>query len=332
MTSQSSLFTLEAEHEPTGKVFTINLDGDSISQVTNDLFDSAEKMVQGLKEAAEKHFENVKLDISPQGKLTYTVVLSSGVVNKEFSFTLDLTEKEMDPIQIFSKRLDNMDEWKEAQETKLQAFETKMESIQAFQARNDEKFDKLENMMIQMEQRMTQKLERLEKLYEDLKAPIVFKPDIHFNKASESASHFTITDDGKTAESILETGSFLEILPQVSSSGQSSYSLRMNNVTKTMGFGIIMHSGTENIDWKDGKNRYEFWTLTGNIFGRVFVSGNEEGPFGKKDSILKMIVDMDQGTLTFFVDEKQANSCEISKSDNYLAFIDLESGDSVTLL
>ncbi len=334
ITSQNTLFTLEAEHEPTGKLFTINLDSDSIGQVTNGLFESVDKMIQGLKEAADSNFENIRLDIDLEGKLTYTAVFTSEVVNKEFGFTLNLTEKKMDPIQIFSRKLDSfksdMEEWKEAQETKVQALVTKMESGQAYQARNEERFDKLEKMMIQMEQRMTQRLEKLEKLCENLKAPVTFKPEIEFNKASENILHFALDDEGKTLKSIREPGSFLEILPQIPSSGQYSYSLRINNVMKSMGYGIIKK--TENIDWNDGNNRYEFWTMTGNIFGRAFVAGEEKGPFVSQGSVLKMVVDMDLGTLTFFINGKEANCCEISKSDNYLAFIDLAFGDSITFL
>jgi len=46
-----------------------------------------------------------------------------------------------------------------------------------------------------------------------------------------------------------------------------------------------------------------------------------------------MVVDMDAGTLKFFVENKEINSCQISTSDSYFAYVSLGSvGDSVTLL
>jgi len=46
-----------------------------------------------------------------------------------------------------------------------------------------------------------------------------------------------------------------------------------------------------------------------------------------------MIVDMDKGILTFFIDEKQINSCEFLTSGSYFAYISLRNiGDSVTLI
>jgi uncharacterized coiled-coil protein SlyX len=322
ITSQSTLFTLEAEHEPTGRVFTINLDGDSIGQVTNGFFDSADKIVQGLKEAAENNSESIKLDMNLEGKLIYTAVFTSGVVKKEFGFTLNLTEKEMEPIQILNRKLDSakkdMEERTEAQESKIQTFESQME----------EKFDKLENIRRQMDQR----LDRLENLYDNLKESVVLKPNIYFNHNSLNVAKFLLTDNNKTA-SLQEPERYLclELLPQIPSHGQYSYSLKIKNLTRAMGFGII--TNTTNIDWADNQSWYGFCTLNGKIYGRVPKEGNGKGPFGEKDDIIKMVVDMNQETLTFFVNGKQVNFCNISKSDSYFVFIEFTAvGDSVTLL
>lgn len=71
----------------------------------------------------------------------------------------------------------------------------------------------------------------------------------------------------------------------------------------------------------------------GKIYGKASQQPTGNGPFGGKDAVIKMVVDMDQCALTFFVDNQQVNSCNTFKSDKYFAYVSLGSvGDSVTLL
>jgi len=335
ITSQNTILTLEAEHEPTKKIFTINLDSDSIGQITNDLFDSVDRMVQGLKDAADDNFKDLTLTISPQGKLTYLAVLASGVIRKEFSFTLNLIEKEMDLIEVFSRRLNSvegeLDKWKGAHESKM----VNMETFQAFQARSEGRFDRLESMMKQMEQKMAQRLDILEKLYGDLKLSVPLKPDIYFNHTSVNASKFDLSDDNKTLSltgpSISQPYPCLELLPQIPSNGKYCCELKINKEAQAVIFGITTETVKPN--WNGDNCNYRYSTGTGRIYGKASQQPTGNGPFGGKDAIIKMVVDMDEGTLVFFVGDQQVNSCNISKSDKYFAYVSLGSGgDSVTVL
>ncbi len=116
------------------------------------------------------------------------------------------------------------------------------QSKERSEAENEEKIQRLENMMIQMEQNIAQRLD-LEKLSESLKLFIPDKPNIYFNHNSVNISNFVLSDESKTAifkES--QEGSFLDILPQIPSNGKYSYSLRINKKihpeNRALGFGI----------------------------------------------------------------------------------------------
>jgi len=89
-------------------------------------------------------------------------------------------------------------------------------------------------------------------------------------------------------------------------------------------FGITAQIGNVNWNQTQNQNNYRYCIYNGDIRGRAAQEPMGHGTFGGKDAILKMVVDMDQGTLTFFVDNQQVNSCNISKSDKYFAYVSLE--------
>ena len=175
---------------------------------------------------------------------------------------------------------------------------------------------------------MAQRLEELETLYNNLKTLFPLKPDISFDKNSWSVSMFNLTDNGKTATLISKGFSGLEILPQIPSSGEHCYSLRINKTKGDLIFGILTNENNP-----PAKGGYAYSTFNGKIFGRIDQEAIGDGPFGSKNSILRMIVNMDQGTLAFYAGNRQVNFCDISKSDTYYAFVCFSNtGDSVVLL
>ena len=213
---KDSILTLEVEEESSGRIFSLDLDEDSIDQVTDGLFQTAEDLFRGLQDGANNRCPRITLALS-KGKLIYTVVLSTETVQRE-SFILNLTEKRVDQVEVLERKFE---QWKER-----------------YEAKN-------EDLMKQMEQKMAQRLDILEKLCDNLKVLIPPKLDFYFNKDSMNASKFVLTDENKTVTSISSDFPGLEILPRIPSSGQSSYSLRINNITNNcICFGI-----TNNIGW-----------------------------------------------------------------------------------
>jgi len=319
ITLQTSQIYIEAQHEPSGKVFTTTIDDESIAQTTNNLFANIGDMIQGLKDAADLKYPGLSLDLNSQGKLTYRAVLSAGVIKKECSFTLDLTEKELEASETTEKELNSCEQWIENVDAG---------TLKSLQIQNEKRFEKLENIIRQMEQKMTKQLNTLENLCSARKPFAPLQHEAYFNEASADISKYALSDKNKTATLIAETLPFLELLPQIPTSGQHSYSLRMNGENHGFIFGIQAKG-----NWNHLKQHYEYLTVRGNISGKVCKDSAENDLFLGKGSVVKMAVDMDQGTLTFFVDNRQINSCHILKSDPYYAFIRLIFvGDSVTLI
>jgi len=58
--------------------------------------------------------------------------------------------------------------------------------------------------------------------------------------------------------------------------------------------------------------------------GRIEQKATGNGPFGNKNSIIKMVVDMEKGILTFFVDNWQVNSCPSQSQTSILLIFALQ--------
>jgi len=213
------------------------------------------------------------------------------------------------------------------------------QNFQAFQGKTEEKFNKLENMILQMEQKISQRFDALEKLYKNRNGQasnLKQESAVCFNDQSLSKSSYDFDTDKTTVRlrSEAEVHSCLEIVPQIPKNGQHSYSIKINTETRPFTFGITKKREKKN--WNNANCSYWDWTQDGTIrgiCGIVSKSLGRNGSFGGQGRILKMVVDMDKGILTFFNDDKQVNSCDISKCEHYFAYISLGAiGDSVTLI
>jgi len=346
ITSQNSILHLEAKERSSGKIFTVSIDNDAIAQITNGLFDSAESLTQGLKDASSGSYPELKITIDSQGTLFYTMAFRVGTRKREDSFHINLIEKEANPLQNPNNA---MDKWKEKYETKVNSLE---ENFQVFQGKNEERFNKLEDMILQMEQKMNQRFDVLEKLCEvrngqlanpqkeESRKTVGYFNDVSFNKSS-----YDFSSDRTTIVLKAKSSACLEVVPQIPQTGQHSYSFKINKKTSPMVFGIATERKKQN--WSSDAGSYTFATDNGKIIGNSpkqpgvnhFLSQvmtirkpDVSGPFGQ-DHIVKMVVDMDNGILTVFVDEKRVNSCEISTSESYFVYASLGgNGDSLTLI
>jgi len=260
ITYQNSLLHLEAKETSSKRIFTVSIDSDAIAQITNGLFDSAESLTQGFRDATSG---------SSQGKLTYTIILSVGTRKREDSFSINLAEKELKQDPQDSNH--TIEKWKEEHEIKVSNLEG---TLDAFQRKNEEKFNKLENMMLQMEQKISQRFDALEKVYgalhlqvlnlqkEDLK-----KPGACFNNFSFNKSSYHYNPDHKTVKLLEGAHRCLEIVPEIPQNGLHSYSFIINKKTSAMMFGITTERNREN--WNDARCNSRFGTGNGQIYGRV---------------------------------------------------------------
>jgi len=346
ITSQHSILHLEAKERSSGRIFTVSIDNDAITQITNGLFDSAESLIQGLEEAASGSFPELKITIDSQGTLTYTMAFCVGTRKREDSFRINLIEKEANPVQNSNNA---MDKWKETYEIKVNSLE---ENLQVFKGKTEERFNKLEDMILQMEQKMNQRFNVLEKLCEvrnsqvanpqkeGLRKTVACFNDLSFNKSS-----YDFSSDKTTVTLKVKDFTCLEVVPQIPQTGQHAYSFRINKKTSSMLFGITTE--TKKKKWSSDAGSFLFVTENGQIIGyspkqpsvnhflnQVMTINKPDvsGPFGQ-DQIVQMVVDMDKEILTVFVDEKRVNSCRIPFSESYFAYASLGGiGDSVTLI
>jgi len=324
---------LEAKEDSSGRIFAVSIDNDAISQITDGLFDSAGSLAQGLRDAASGSFPELKITIDSQGKLTYTMSFSMGTRKREDTFSINLAEKDAktDP-QMSNQPIGN---WKEEHERRMNRLE---DTVQCFQAKNEGRLNKLENMILKMEERMNQRFDLLGRFYTGVSRD-PFKMEMRipvvgcFNNQSINKFRYDYSSNDTTVRLLPGIVHYpcLDITPQIPERGQHSYSFKINTEQGAIAFGITTEINREN--WNDELCNYRYLTLKGRIVGKVTKKSDSKGPFGGPGKIVKMVVDMDRGILTFFVDEIQVNSCEIITSESYFAYVSLGApGDSVTLI
>jgi len=324
ITSLNSILTLEATEKSSGRIFTVSIDNDVITQITNGLFTNAEGLSKGLNDAASGSYQDQKLTQDPNGKLTYTMIFSAGTIKREDSFSIDLEEKReaVRQFDTMESRVDHMER-----------------SLQAFQGKTEERFNKLENMMQQMLLNITQKFDVLEKEMQVFNASSSLSKGestvspAYFNMLSVNASEYSFNETKKSITLLTKDHPCLEFLPEVPRKGRSTYSLKIAVETSTNGiiFGITTKIGKGS--WSPNNCHYRYWTSNGELYGRVRKAANDLSPYGGMGKTLKMVVDMDKGYLAFYINEREINSCPISTSDSYFACVSLgKKGDQVEVL
>jgi len=324
ITSLNSILTLEAKEKSSRRIFTVSIDNDVITQITNGLFTNAEGLSKGLNDAASGSCQDQKLTLDPSGKLTYTMIFSAGTIKREDSFSIDLEEKGETVRQFDSmeSRVDHMER-----------------SLRAFQGKTEERFNKLENMMQQMLLNITQKFDVLEKEMQVLNASSSLSKGEstvssgYFNMLSVNASEYSFNEAKRSITLLTKDQPCLEFLPEVPKKGRSTYSLKIAAETSTNGiiFGITTKIGKGS--WSPNNCHYRYWTSNGGLCGRVRKAANDLSPYGGTGKTLKMVVDMDKGYLAFYINEREINSCPISTSDTYFACVSLgKKGDQVEVL
>jgi len=335
---QNSIISLEAEEKSSGKIFLANLDSDAVAQITNRLFNNAEDLAQGLQDAAEGSCSDLKLAIDAQGKLTYTMIFSAGKIKREDSFIINLVEKQLNSDESLSQMFNVISRWKEEHESKINHIER---TLYTFQGKNEERFNKIEELILQIQKNIAQRFDALEKAKEAPKASKSQKGEFamssgYFNTSSVNASEYSFDDNNRTITLLSSKHPGLELLPEIGKEGKYSYSFRIyiKNPAHSSCFGITTKISKGN--WNYDQYTVRYVDPTGVINGKAFRQSNNKNPsdsFVGVGRVLKMVVDMEKGILSFFVDNQEVNSCQISTSDTYYAYVSLqEHGDSVTLL
>jgi len=315
----SHLF-IKASCSPKSKPFHLELDSDSIAQITNSLFTDVQSMAQGLKDALNNSYPGLKLSFDNNGKLTYSASFSAGALQKEFSFSLDLIEEASEgSTASLEKKVEELNH--EVEELKIQNEKMKLEY--------DEKITKMEQIISQLEE----KIEEIQKASLPLYGKAATPGEVFFNSDSKMASNFKLTDTNKTIQCI-KSFSFnycLECLPKIPLTGKSCYSLKVHKVKGWIHFGITREAISDN--WGKNGGWYYYTIKIGTLRAdNSEFSANTRAPTGDDNSLIQMIVDMDAGVIVFYVDGYQAQSCQIKKNCNYNVFVSLGSMEDLATL
>jgi len=333
---QNSIISLEAEEKSSGKIFIANLDSDAVAQITNRLFNNAEDLAQSLEDAAEGSCSDLKLAIDTQGKMTYTMIFSAGKIKREDSFVINFVEKELNSDESLSQMFNVISRWKEEHGPKMNHIE---ETLYEFQGKSEERFNNLEDLILQMQKNITQRIDAREKSNEAPKVLQIQKGEStissgHFNTLSVNASEYSFDNNNLTIKLLFSSHPGLELFPEIGKPGIYSYSFKI--ISERSGYGDCVGITTKisKGNWNANECNYRYWTSSGLICGiNIRQDYPTKGPFGGAGRILKMVVDMDKGILSIFVDNQEVNSCQISTSETYYAYVGLgHVGNSITLL
>ncbi len=184
----SHLF-ISASCSPQNRRFHLELDSDSIAQITNSLFTDVQSMAQGLKDALNNSYPGLKLSFDNNGKLTYSASFSAGPLQKEFSFALDLIEEEPGSVKAsLEKKVDALTN--ELEEMKVQNEKMKLEY--------DEKIIKMEQIILKLEER----IEEMQRNDLPVYGKVAIPGEVFFNSESRMAGNFKLTDTNKTIQCI----------------------------------------------------------------------------------------------------------------------------------
>jgi len=235
---------LHADHLKDKRQFHLQLDRDSIAQITNTLFSDIQSMAQGLTDAANNTYPGLKLSFEDNGKLTYSALFSIGALHKEFAFSFNLIEEgPVEPVVLLQKKVETLTN--ELEDLKAQNAKMKSEY--------DEKISKLERIVSQLEQNMVNQ-HRNPQPRRNMQGIEVVRGQACFNRGSKTASCFEFSEDGKTIKCIedLEYNFRLECLPEIPKAGKYSYSLKINRITSKICFGITSQVRGENWNGNQG--------------------------------------------------------------------------------
>lgn len=87
LTLKDSILTLDVQEESSGRIFSLDLDENSIDQTTYGLFQTSEGLFRGFQEGANKRCPGITLSMS-EGEFIYTVFFLTDTV-QNYSFSLN---------------------------------------------------------------------------------------------------------------------------------------------------------------------------------------------------------------------------------------------------
>jgi len=358
----STSLTIQAHETTSGKTFSTIIPHNIIPKLTQDLFSDPETLANGLKDAVNKSYPGLEISIDNQGSITYRATLSLGNIKKEYSFTINLIENKEAQGESILNEIEGM---KTEYVTKLNEFEhTILKHEDKIKSEYDNKLAGIEKLILRMEEKLTERLDRLERflnipstagqekkftaisdnrsmILKD-RSTIIRDPNrstiinqnkgVAFNPASKNASYYFLSNNNQTVTLAKDSHPCIECVPTIPRTGVYSFTLQIGVQNPTTGICFGITQDVSQTYWNGNKSSYRYFTLDGEIVGKTRKNSLYSGAFGERAKMITMVVDMDNGALTFNVDGEHANSCSIAIGVSYYVYVSLGNpGDCVTI-
>jgi len=307
---------IEIEAVLSQRNFSIELDNDAIPQASNEIFANVDVMYNGFEEALKKAYKEVSISFDGSGKLSYKISFSVGSVHREHQFTLSLQEKKLPQITIVEKKLENIQKLMSNLERKQEVLEKANEN------------EKIIEMITNLETRIFEKLLDFENRVSSLekeKANKEFKSQTElcksFNRNFPQANDFVFSNDNKTIECKNHNAFEIPILQSLPNSGRARFSIKIEETKGSIWMGIALCDKFNSKFWY--RSEIHFSTRDGSIkvSESLSVSPSVNPYQWKKGDLVTMIADLDQGKVSFDVNEIEINSFQVDlKKKTYFPF------------
>lgn len=371
LTPNTDSLSLLAQEVSTGKAFSLHIPNNKIPELTKDLFSDPESLSNGIRDAVKNSYPGLDISINSQGIITYKATLSLGNIKKEHSFTLNLEPKEKPETQdqLLDQPQGQGSILGEIEEIKPVENKTQNAAVQSIKADYDSKIANLEKILISLEEKFTERLDRIERLLTAVprgtismprgtiigekkmtdisglsmisgiqgashnRSTMMKKGPLYFNPQSKNIGYYFLSNNNQTVTLAKDSHPCLECLPTIPRGGLHSFTLLIGQQGSTTGICFGITQDVSQTYWNGNKSSYRYWTLDGEIVGKTRKNSLYSGAFGERAKSINMVVNMDEGTLIFSVDGEHANSCSIATGVSYYVYVSLGNpGDNVTII
>ena len=310
---------IRAEYELQGYLYTKLLNHESVKSIFTDQFFDLETLYQLLKDYLEKKPENTSLSISDSGKLHYSCQILFGSVVKKFEFDLQLEKQELDALTRLENQVNKLS-------AKMLKFENEknipLDAFQNFEKTILEKFGNIEEILARTEIKMAQ-IE--EKILERQKKDEEVEVDWKFNLTPELQTKFKVTNDSKTASSLLNSASSILARQSLPKGKISKFTFLIGKSNWIM-VGIALDTNyaygeSEEYEKYQKSQKYEEYhdpvVFAYSNDGQFFFNSNGTGAYSqyKEGDRVSFICDMETGKIQAFLNNNLIGNHEISKQE-----------------
>lgn len=305
---KGSSLVITAQITATGKTLKAILPLDSISNITNDLFASADKMCEGFVEAIDSKGTSGSLSLDKDGHLTYKRKVLSGSSLKEASFEIKLRGKG-DTLEDAIARIDEL--------------ESRMEEL-----------EKLPDLFSRLEEKLISKINSLEKKVEELAdnhksyanasvEKVRKKTELFFNSSSVNKDHFVFSNESKTIRKFTDAKHpCLEVDRHLTPGMRIDFVI--DEIKSDFAFGVVKSKARDSTNWNNSSLYIYCSTSLESIklFAQITVKGGDIISLTAKEE-----------KIDFLLNSKKIKTIEIDHVEDYYAYVSIgERGDKVSIL